>query len=173
MFSPQYPVLVSIHLLQMIKGVTLCINMQSYMCVHAGVCVCVHLCVNECISITFGSADKSKHSALFVRVISCMRLCVYVPDQAYLHLSFTAIQIIYSPPGLQHGFWPASFIPAAGLRSIPQTLPAISYSLSCMAHRWTSAGTEHFITTACREKQRQTGRWAQGSRRPLLGWDIP
>lgn len=76
--------------------------------------VCVHLCVNECVRITFVSPDKSKRSPLFVRVISCMRLCVYVPDQAYLHLSFTAIQIIYSPPGLQHGFWPRSFVPAAG-----------------------------------------------------------
>lgn len=66
-----------------------------------------------------------------------------------------------------------SFVPAAGLHSLPQAFPAISCSLSCMAHCWTTAGTEHFITVACREKQRQTGEWTQGSRRPLLGWDIP
>lgn len=67
-----------------------------------------------------------------------------------------------------------SFVPAAGLHSLPQAFPAISCSLSCMAHCWTTAGTEeHFITAACREKQRQTGGWAQGSRTPLLGWDIP
>lgn len=136
------------------------------------VCVCEHFCAHACISITFVSVDKSRHSPLFMHIISCMRLCVYVADQAYLHPSFTAIPIIYSPPGLQHGFWPAALYQPLCCTAFPRRSPTISCFLSCNAHRWTTAGTEHFITTTCREKQRLTGRWAQGSRRPLLGWDI-
>lgn len=135
--------------------------------------LCGHLFVPACISITFVSRDKSRHSPLFMRAISCMRLRVYVPEQAYLHPSFTAIQIIYSPPGQQHTFWPAALSRQLGYTAFPRLSPAISRSLSCTAHRWTTAGAEHFITAACREKQRQTGGRAQSSRRPLLGWDIP
>lgn len=51
-----------------------------------------------------------------------------------------------------------SFVPAAAWRSLPRASPTISCSLSCMAHRWTTAGTHSFITAACRETQAHTGR---------------
>lgn len=85
-------------------------NMQT----HTGVCVSerAHLRLCSCIAIMFVSVDKTRHTALFIRVISCMWLYVYVPDRAHLHPPFTAIQIIYSPPGLQRGFWPAALLVA-------------------------------------------------------------
>lgn len=94
------------------------------------------LCVPACISITFVSEDKSRHSPLFMRAISCMRLRVYVPDRAYLHPSFTAIQIIYSPPGLQHGFWPAALSRQLGYTAFPRLSPQ---SLA-LYHAWHTAG---------------------------------
>lgn len=98
--------------------------------------VCVCLCVHACISITFVSADKSRPSPLFMRVVSCMRLCVYVPGQAYLHPIFTAIQIIYSPPGLQHGFWPAALYQQLACTAFPR-LPPQSHA---PYHAWHTAG---------------------------------
>lgn len=94
-------------------------NMQSYTAVSVR-------CVRACISFAFVSEDKSGRSPLFMRAISCMRFCVYVPERAYLHPSFTAIQIIYSPLGLQDGFWPAALSRqqgnAAFLRLSPRNL---------------------------------------------------
>lgn len=94
------------------------------------------LCMPACISITFVSADKSRLSPLSMRAMSCMRLCVYVPDQAYLHPTFTAIQIIYSPPGLQHGSWPAALYQQLGSTAFPR-LPPQSRALY---HAWHTAG---------------------------------
>lgn len=54
------------------------------------------------------------------------------------------------------------FVLPAGSHSVPQAFPAISSSLSCIAHHWTTAGAEHFITAACGEKQTQTTGWAKG-----------
>lgn len=118
--------------------------------------------VYACITITFMCEDRPRHSPLFM-----LALWLYVPDQAYLH--FTAIQITYSPPSLQHSLRPASLSHQQGYTAFP----AISGFLSCMAHCWTTAGTEHFITAACRETQTKTGEWARGSRGPWFVWDIP
>lgn len=73
-----------------------------------------------------------------MRAISCVQFRVYVPERAYLHRGFMAIQIIYSPPGLQ--LCPGSWGNAA-LPSFPPTLDrALARSLSCMAaHGWTTA----------------------------------
>lgn len=97
-----------------------------------------HLFVHACISITFVSEDKSRHSPLFMRAISCMRLCVYVPEQSYLHLSFTAIQIIYSPPGLQHPFWPAALCWQLDYTAFPRLSPqslALYHALHTVGRR--------------------------------------
>lgn len=122
------------------------------------------------ISITFVPCHKFRHSPLFMFAISCVWLLVYEADQTYLHPSFTAIQIISLPPA-----WlvACSFVPPAGSPSVPQAFPAISSSLSCIAHHWTTAGAEHFITAACGEKQTQTRGWAEALRGALLVWDIP
>lgn len=122
------------------------------------------------ISITFVPCHKFRHSPLFMFAISRVWLRVYEADQTYLHPSFTAIQIISLPPA-----WlvACSFVPPAGSSSVPQAFPAISSSLSCIAHHWTTAGAEHFITAACGEKQTQTRGWAEGLRGALLVWDIP
>lgn len=71
-----------------------------------------------------------------MRIISCMRLCVYVASQAYLHLSFTAIHIIYSPPGLQHGFWLAALYQQLCCTAFPR-LPPQSFAFY---HAWHTAG---------------------------------
>lgn len=127
-----------------------------------------YLSVHACVSISFVFENKCRHSPLFVRAISymCTRQSRFA-SKFYYHSNhfFTSEPTAW--------LLACSFVPAAGLHSFPQAFPAISCSLSCKAHCWTAAGAEHFITAACREKQTQTGSSAKGSRRPLLGWDIP
>lgn len=124
-------------------------------------CVCMCAFVRACISITFVSADKSWHSPLFMRVISCMWLCVYVPDQAYLHPSFTAIQIIYSPPGLQHGFWPAALYQQLGCTAFPR-LPLQSLALYHARH--TAGLLQAQNTSSPQPAERSRGRLEDGLR---------
>lgn len=144
-------------LFSQVSTILVCIHFMMIMIVIMQ----LHNCVYACITITFICEDKSRHSPLFM-----LAMWLYVPDQAYLH--FTAIQITYSPPSLQHSLWPASLSHQQGYTAFP----AIFGFLSCMAHCWTTAGTEH-ITAACRETQTKTGEWAKGSRGPWLVWDIP
>lgn len=127
------------------------------------------VCVFAYISITFVSHHKSRHSPLFMCAISHVWLCFYEADQAYLHLFYCHSNLFSAPAWLVA----CRLVPPAGSHSIPQAFPAISGSLSCIAHHRTTAGAEHFITAACREKQAQTRGWAKGLRRAPLVWDIP
>lgn len=72
-----------------------------------------------CVVYVFASVHFRPHALALllylqinpgVHLCLCMRPCVYVPHQAYLHGGFTAIHIIYSPLGLQHGLWPAALL---------------------------------------------------------------
>lgn len=88
-------------------------------CAHQR-CILCHLRINVA------------RSPLFMRAISCVRFRVYVPEQAYLHDGFMAIQIIYSPPGLQ--LCPGSWANAA----FPSLPPTLNRSLA-LYHAWRHA----------------------------------
>lgn len=147
----------------MIVKVTIALQYTEF---HCFVCMSLHTLA----LLLYLSINSGAHLCLCLPFYTCG----YEADQAYLHPSFTAIQIISLPPLPQAWLVACSFfLPPAGSHSIPQAFPAISSSLSCIAHHWTTAGAEHFITAACREKQTQTRGWAEGLRGALLVWDIP
>lgn len=123
------------------------------------------------ISITFVPFHKFRRSPLFMFAI--LHMWLWSRPSLFASKFYCHSNHLFTPPSPSMACGLQFFLPPAGSHSIPQAFPAISSSLSCIAHHWTTAGAEHFITAACREKQTQTRGWAEGLRGALLVWDIP
>lgn len=82
----------------MIVKVTMALQYAEF---HCFVCMCLHTLA----LLLYLSINSGAHLCLCLPFYTCG----YEADQAYLHPSFTAIQIISLPPLPKHGLWPAVF----------------------------------------------------------------
>lgn len=126
----QYSSLVDHH--EYMHGCTICRVLRVFVCV----CICVRthaLALLLCLRI-----NPDTHLCLCVS-FHAMRLYVNVAGRTYLHEFYCHSNHLFTP---RPTAWllACSFVPAAGLHSLPQASPTISCSLSCMTHRWTTAG---------------------------------
>lgn len=129
-------------------------------CVHALallLCLRINPGAHLCLCVPFHACD-------FVFMYQSEPICIraLLPFKSLLHLSAYRMA-----SGLQ--LCPGSWVtqPSSGFP------PAISCSLSCMAHRWTTADAQHFIAAACREKQRRAGGWARGFKKTPVRMGYP